>query len=30
LGQDTTDVLAGLGLSADDIERLANAKTIAC
>lgn len=30
LGQDTTDVLAGLGLSADDIERLTNAKTIAC
>lgn len=30
LGQDTTDVLARLGLSADDIERLTNAKTIAC
>ncbi|HET9892933.1 MAG TPA: CoA transferase, partial [Mycobacterium sp.] len=30
LGQDTTDVLGRLGLSADDIERLTNAKTIAC
>lgn len=30
LGQDTADVLARLGLSAADIERLTNAKTIAC
>jgi 2-methylfumaryl-CoA isomerase len=29
LGQDTADVLARLGLTAVDIERLANAKTIA-
>ncbi|OBH57376.1 mesaconyl-CoA isomerase [Mycobacterium mantenii] len=30
LGADTADVLARLGLSATDIERLTNAKTIAC
>ncbi|CAG6949928.1 CoA transferase [Mycobacterium avium subsp. paratuberculosis] len=30
LGQDTAEVLARLGLTAADIERLADAKTIAC
>jgi 2-methylfumaryl-CoA isomerase len=30
LGQDTADVLTSLGLTTADIERLANAKTIAC
>lgn len=30
LGQDTADVLARLGLNTADIERLTNAKTIAC
>ena len=30
LGEDTAGVLARLGLTAADIERLTNAKTIAC